>query len=132
MKTRPSQKWGGPFNKKTKSARDLIKGTFGEEAEGSITTGIFTITNNTLTSATGAVDAFDYESLSTSDENSFKFKIEANNFTTTDDKDLIIAVPSGFLGIFAPDGTTDFDAYLDSVNTGAETEITGSPQVFRF
>jgi parallel beta-helix repeat protein len=121
-----------PVGSDNKDPRDLIKGTFGEEAEGSITTGIFTITNNTLTSAAGAGDAFDYESLSTSDENSFKFKIEANNFTATDDKDLKIAVPSGFLGIFAPDGTTDFDAYLDSVNTGAETEITGSPQVFRF
>ena len=129
---RISQTNDNPVGSDNKDPRDLIKGTFGEKAEGSITTGIFTITNNTLTSATGAVDAFDYESLSTSDENSFKFKIEANNFTTTDDKDLIIAVPSGFLGIFAPDGTTDFDAYLDSVNTGAETEITGSPQVFRF
>ena len=28
--------------------RDLIKATFGEEAEGSITTGTFTITNNTV------------------------------------------------------------------------------------
>ena len=129
---RISQTNDNPVGSDNKDPRDLIKGTFGEKAEGSITTGIFTITNNTLTSATGAVDAFDYESLSTSDENSFKFKIEANNFTTTDDKDLKIAVPSGFLGIFAPDGTTDFDAYLDSVNTGAETEITGSPQVFRF
>jgi hypothetical protein len=85
-----------------------------------------------LTSAAGAGDAFDFESFSTSDENSFKFKIEANNFTDTDDKDLKIAVPYGFLGIFAPVGTTNFDAYLNSVNTGAETEITGSPEVFRF
>lgn len=129
---RISQTNDNPVGSDNKDPRDLIKGTFGEEAEGSIATGSFTITNNTLTSTAGAGDAFDYESLSTSDENSFKFKIEANNFTATDDKDLKIAVPSGFLGIFAPDGTTDFDAYLDSVNTGAETEITGSPQVFRF
>ena len=85
-----------------------------------------------MTSAAGAGDAFDYESLSTSTSNSFKFKIEGNNFSAADDKDLKIAVPAGFLGIFAPDGTSDFDAYLDSVNTDAETEISGSPAVFRF
>lgn len=121
-----------PVGSDNKDPRDLIKGTFGEEAEGSITTGTFTITNNTVTSAAGAGDAFDYESLSTSTSNSFKFKVQGNDFSAADDKDLKIIVPAGFLGIFAPDGTTDFDAYLDSVNTGAETEITGSPEVFRF
>ena len=78
------------------------------------------------------VSSYDYESLSTSTSNSFKFKVEGNDFSSANDKDLKIAVPAGFLGIFAPDGTTDFDVYLDSVNTGAETEITGSPEVFRF
>ena len=69
--------------------------------------------------------------LSTSSSNSFKFKIEGNNFSAADDKDLKIAIPAGFLGIYAPDGTTNFDAYLNSINTNAETEITGSPEVFR-
>ena len=121
-----------PVGSDNKDPRDLIKATFGEEAEGSITTGTFTITNNTVTSAAGAGDAFDYESLSTSTTNSFKFKIEGNDFSAADDKDLKIAIPAGFLGIFAPDGTSDFDTYLDSVNTDAETEISGSPEVFRF
>jgi len=121
-----------PIGSDNKDPRDLIKATFGEDGEGSITTGFFTITNNTVKSAVGAGDAFDYESLSTSTSNSFKFKVEGNNFSSANDKDLKIAVPAGFLGIFAPDGTTDFDVYLDSVNTGAETEITGSPEVFRF
>ena len=121
-----------PVGSDNEDPRDLIKATFGEEAEGSITTGTFTITNNTVTSAAGAGDAFDYESLSTSTTNSFKFKIEGNDFSAADDKDLKIAVPAGFLGIFAPDGTSDFDTYLDSVNTDAETEISGSPEVFRF
>ena len=121
-----------PVGSDNKDPRDLIKATFGEEGEGSITTGFFTITNNTVTSAAGAGDAFDYESLSKSTSNSFKFKIAGNDFSAADDKDLKIAVPAGFLGIFAPDGTSDFDAYLDSVNTDAETEISGSPTVFRF
>ena len=121
-----------PIGSDNKDPRDLIKATFGENGEGSITTGFFTITNNTVTSADGAGDAFDYESLSVSTSNSFKFKIEDNNFSAADDKDLKISVPDGFLGIFAPDGTTNFDAYLDSVNTDAETEISGSPEVFRF
>ena len=121
-----------PVGSDNEDPRDLIKATFGEEAEGSITTGTFTITNNTVTSAAGAGDAFDYESLGTSSSNSIKFKIEGNNFSAADDKDLKIAIPAGFLGIFAPDGTTNFEAYLDGINTNADTEITGSPEVFRF
>lgn len=121
-----------PVGSDNKDPRDLIKATFGEDGEGSITTGTFSITNNTVTSAAGAGDAFDYESLSTSTSNIFKFTIEGNNFTAADNKDLKIAVPAGFLSISAPDGTTNFDAYLDSVNTDAETEISGSPEVFRF
>ena len=121
-----------PVGSDNKDPRDLIKATFGEDGTGSITTGTFTITNNTVTSAAGAGDAFDYESLSTSSGNSFKFKIEGNNFSAADDKDLKIAIPAGFLGIFAPDGTTNFDAYLNGINTNAVTEITGSPEVFRF
>ena len=121
-----------PVGSDNKDPRDLIKATFGEDGTGSITTGTFTITNNTVTSAAGAGDAFDYESLSTSSSNSFKFKIEGNNFSAADAKDLKIAIPAGFLGIYAPDGTTNFDAYLNSINTHAETEITGSPEVFRF
>ena len=121
-----------PVGSDNKDPRDLIKATFGEDGTGSITTGTFTITNNTVTSAAGAGDAFDYESLSTSSSNSFKFKIEGNNFSAADAKDLKIAIPAGFLGIYAPDGTTNFDAYLNSINTNAETEITGSPEVFRF
>ena len=121
-----------PVGSDNEDPRDLIKATFGEEAEGSITTGTFTITNNTVTSAAGAGDALNYESLSTSSSNSFKFQIEGNNFSAADDKDLKIAIPAGFLGIFAPDGTTNFEAYLDGINTNADTEITGSPEVFRF
>ena len=121
-----------PVGSDNKDPRDLIKATFGEDGTGSITTGTFTITNNTVTSAAGAGDAFDYESLSTSSGNSFKFKIEGNNFSAADDNDLKIAIPAGFLGIFAPDGTTNFDAYLNGINTNAVTEITGSPEVFRF
>lgn len=121
-----------PVGSDNKDPRDLIKATFGEDGTGSITTGTFTITNNTVTSAAGAGDAFDYESLGTSSSNSFKFKIEGNNFSAADDKDLKIEIPAGFLGIYAPDGTTNFDAYLNSINTNAETEITGSPEVFRF
>jgi len=122
-----------PVGSDNKDPRDLIKATFGEEGEGAITTGFFTITNNTVTSAAGAGDAFDYESLSTSTSNSFKFKIEGNDFSAADDRDLKIALPAGLLGIFAPDGTTDFDTYLDSVNTGAEAAV-DSPavEVFRF
>ena len=85
-----------------------------------------------MTSAAGAGDAFDYESLSTSSSNIFKFKIEANNFSAADDKDLKIAIPAGFLGIFAPDGTNSFNAYLNGINTAADTEIDGTPEVFRF
>ena len=121
-----------PVGSENKDPRDLIKATFGEDGEGSITTGTFTITNNTVTSAAGAGDAFNYESLSTSTSNIFKFKLEGNNFTAADDKDLKIIVPTGYLSISAPDGTTNFDAYLDSINTDAETEISGSPEVFRF
>ena len=121
-----------PVGSDNKDPRDLIKATFGEDGTGSITTGTFTITNNTVTSAAGAGDAFDYESLGTSSSNSFKFKIEGNNFSAANDKDLKIEIPAGFLGIYAPDGTTNFDAYLNSINTNAETEITGSPEVFRF
>ncbi|QPN69237.1 right-handed parallel beta-helix repeat-containing protein [Synechococcus sp. CBW1108] len=124
-----------PVGSDNKDPRDLIKATFGEEAEaeGSITTGTFTITNNTVTSAAEAGDAIDYQSLSKSTSNSFKFKIEGNDFSAAGDKDLKIIVPAGFLGIFAPDGTTDFDTYLDSVNTGAEASV-DSPavEVFRF
>ncbi len=120
----------------SKSPRDLIKATFGEDGTGSITTGTFTITNNTVTSAVGAGDAFDYESLSTSSSNSFKFKVEGNDFSAADDNDLKIKIPNGFLGVFSLDETlntiTDFEDYLDGVNPGADTEITGSPEVFRF
>ena len=123
----------------SKAPRDLIKATFGEPFKGApttgifaITTGTFTITNNTVTSAPGAGDAFDYESLGTSSSNSFKFKIEGNNFSAADDNDLKIAIPAGFLGIFAPDGTSNFEAYLNGINTNADTEIIGSPEVFRF
>ena len=121
-----------PVGSNNKDPRNLIKATFGEDGSGSITTGTFTITNNTVTSAAGAGDAFDYESLSTSSSNIFKFKIEANNFSAADDKDLKIAIPAGFLGIFAPDGTTSFNAYLNGINTAADTEIDGTPEVFRF
>ena len=128
-----------PVGSDNKDPRDLIKATFGEPFKGApttgifaITTGTFTITNNTVTSAPGAGDAFDYESLGTSSSNSFKFKIEGNDFSAAEDNDLKIAIPSGFLGIFAPDGTTDFEAYLDGINTNADTAITGSPEVFRF
>jgi parallel beta-helix repeat protein len=121
-----------PVGSDNKDPRDLIKATFGEDGEGSITTGFFTITNNTVTSEAGAGDAFNYESLSTSTSNSFKFKIEANNFTDADNKSLNIIVPAGFLGIFAPDGETDFDAYLSSVNTDASAVVVDSPEVFRF
>ena len=34
--------------------------------------------------------------------------------------------------IFFLDGNTNFDAYLNGINTNAVTEITGSPEVFRF
>ena len=121
-----------PIGSDNKDPRDLIKATFSEDGTGSINKGFFTITNNTVTSAAGAGNAFNYESMSTSTSNIFKFKIEGNNFTAADNKDLKIAVPAGFLSISAPDGTTNFDAYLDSVNTDAETEISGSPEVFRF
>lgn len=123
-----------PVGSNNKSPRDLIKATFGEDAEGSgsITTGLFTITNNTVTSAAGAGDALDYESLSVSTSNSFKFKIEGNNFSAADDNDLKIAIPFGFLGFSAPDGTTDFDTYLNSVNTEVDSSVTGDARVFRF
>ena len=119
----------GPDNK---SARDLIKGTFGEDGTSSITTGTFTITNNVLTSAAGAGDAIDYESLSASTNNSFKFKIDGNNFSAVSDNDVKVAIPAGTFGIYAPDGTTDFVSYLNTNNTNADVEITGSPTVSRF
>jgi len=124
-----------PVGSNNKDPRDLIKATFSEDGTGSYTTGFFTITNNTVTSAAGAGDAFDYESLSTSTSNSFKFKIEGNDFSAADDDDLKILVPAGFLGIFAPDGTTDFTTYLNGKNTGADTKIDAdsvTPEVFRF
>ena len=121
-----------PVGSNNSDPKDIIKATFGEDGEGSITKGTFTITNNTVTSAAGAGDAFDYESLSTSKSNSFKFKIEGNNFSAADDQDVKIAIPAGFLGIFSPDGTTNFNTYLDSINTDSEASISGSPVVFRF
>ena len=121
-----------PVGSNNSDPKDIIKATFGEDGEGSITKGTFTITNNTVTSAAGAGDAFDYESLSTSNSNSFKFKIEGNNFSAADDQDVKIAIPAGFLGIFSPDGTTNFNTYLDSINTDSEASISGSPVVFRF
>ena len=124
-----------PVGSNNKDPRDLIKATFSEDGTGSYTTGYFTITNNTVTSAAGAGDAFDYESLSTSTSNSFKFKIEDNDFSAADDDDLKILVPAGFLGIFAPVGTTDFTTYLNGKNTGADTKIDAdsvTPEVFRF
>ena len=121
-----------PVGSNNSDPKDIIKATFGEDGEGSITKGTFTITNNTVTSAAGAGNAFDYESLSTSNSNSFKFKIEGNNFSAADDQVVKIAIPAGFLGIFSPDGTTNFNTYLDSINTDSETSISGRPVVFRF
>ena len=49
-----------PVGSDNKDPRDLIKATFGEDGTGSITTGTFTITNNTNaeTEITGSPEVF--------------------------------------------------------------------------
>ena len=87
----------------------------------------FTITDNVLITAAGAGDGLDYESLSTSALNNFEFKVTGNNFTQAADDGLKIKIPVGTFKIVSPVGTTNFDTYLDGVNTNVDASVTGSP-----
>ena len=116
-----------PIGSDNKSPRDIIKATFGEGGTGSYVTAGFTITDNVLITASGAGDGIDYESLSTSALNNFEFKVTGNNFEEAADDDLKIKIPVGTFKIVSPVGTTNFDAYLDSVNTNVDADVTGSP-----
>lgn len=109
-------------------ARDVISSRIAENAAASTAQISYLVTGNTIVSAAGASDAIDLRSDSTNKSSNIQFKIDGNNFAKAFDKDLKLRVPSGgSFGIVAPQGTTNFTSYLNSTNTNARTEITGTP-----
>ena len=109
-------------------ARDLISSRVAENAAAYTAQISYSVLGNTLISAAGASDAIDLRSDSTNASSNIQFKIDGNNLANAFDKDLKLRVANGgFFGIVAPQGTTNFASYLNSINTNAVTAITGTP-----
>ena len=109
-------------------ARDLISSRVADNAAASTAQISYSVLGNTLISAAGASDAIDLRSDSTNASSNIQFKIDGNNLANAFDKDLKLRVANGgFFGIVAPQGTTNFASYLNSINTNAVTAITGTP-----
>ena len=114
-------------------ARDVISSRFAENANRVPTAPLSTVqisylvSGNTIVSAAGASDAIDLRSDSTNSASNIQFKIDGNNLAKAFDKDLKLRVNGGSFGIVAPQGTTNFNSYLNSTNTNAVTAITGTP-----
>jgi len=114
------------------SARDVISVYNAERAAASTVQISYLVSGNTIVSAAGgASDAIDLRSDSTKSASNIQFKIDGNNLARAFDKDLKLRVPSGgSFGIVAPpgtQGTANFTNYLNSINTNARPEITGTP-----
>lgn len=112
----------------TSRGQDVINSDIAKDSLSSTAQISYLVSGNTIVSAAGASDAIDLFSNSTNSASNIQFKIDGNNLANAFDKDLKLRVPSGgSFGIVAPQGTTNFASYLNSTNTNAVTEITGTP-----
>ena len=107
--------------------QDVINSDIAKDGVSSTAQISYLVSGNTIVSAAGASDAIDLFSNSTNSASSIQFKIDGNNLAKAFDKDLKLRVNGGSFGIVAPQGTTNFNSYLNSTNTNAVTAITGTP-----